>query len=213
MPSFILVGDAGPQPYRPPRLDPTIQVDETHAAAVSRRTSDEEPGGGTYLGPERRHAQRAYEEANRRAATPEPAVLARQIMTPNPVTLPPDAPLDDAWTLTRERRIRHIPVIAHDRRLLGVLTDRDLMRAAPNPHHNPPRAGPAVPPTRVRDLMSANVIVATEDTPIHDVAKILVEQRIGCVPIVNVAYGLTGLITRTDILRCLINRAPLDLWI
>jgi acetoin utilization protein AcuB len=198
MPPFILSVDRGVEPYRPPVLEPNPYLPPPSAPASANALTDEERGAGT---PElARHARQAYEESTRRPLEPQPAILAGQIMTTPVVTLPPEASTDQAWAIIRERRFAHLPIVGPDGRILGILTDRDLLRGTP-----PARA--------VKTVMSTELVVASPDTPIREVARILVERRFGCVPIVGTAQMLVGIVSRTDILRCVIQQAPLDLWI
>ena len=61
--------------------------------------------------------------------------------------------------------------------------------------------------------MSTKVLTSTADTPIREIARVFVEERIGCLPIFTPEKEMLGILTTTDILRCLINVTPLDLWI
>lgn len=185
---FILVGDRGPEPYVPPVRDRGLQVDS--AAEVGT-----EGGGGAP--PYERHARHAYEEAARPDAERKPAMLAEQIMTSPPVTLSADDVPQRAWDIVRQKRIMHIPVVGADGRVAGILSDRDLML----------RKGELV-----GQMMSKKVIVATRETPIREIARVMVDEGIGCVPIVDAQHGLVGMVTRTDVLKCVVNEAPLDLW-
>lgn len=192
MPPFILVTDRGPEPYRPPKLAPKVKPTTEASEAGRVADQDSQPRGQEFS-----QAKQAY----KKPAPPrrKPAVLAEQVMTREPVALPPSATADDAWAIIRDRRIIHIPIVAENGHVVGLISDRDLIQN---------------PKTRlIRNLMRKKVIVATGDTPIRDIARILVDERIGCVPIVDAEHGLIGMITRTDVLRCVINRAPLDLWI
>lgn len=196
MPPFILSIDRGAEPYRPSLLEASPFVPPPSAPTGPEPHSDQEAAHPEF----QRHARQAYEEAVRRPPEPEPAILAGQIMTAPVITLPPEASTDQAAAIIRDRRIAHIPIVTSDGRVAGILTDRDLMRATP--------------PTRaVKTVMATEVVAASPDTPIREVARILVERRIGCVPIVAAQLQLVGIVTRTDVLRCVINQKPLDLWI
>ena len=72
--------------------------------------------------------------------------------------------------------------------------------------NTPPGAG-------IQGLITERVLVASPDTEIREVAKILFEHRIGAMPVISSSERLVGIITRSDILRTLVNRAPLELWI
>jgi CBS domain-containing protein len=60
--------------------------------------------------------------------------------------------------------------------------------------------------------MVTQVLIATPDTPIRDIARTMVEERIGSLPILDLRDTLVGIITRSDILRALITHGPMRLW-
>ena len=129
---------------------------------------------------------------------------AVEIMSSPVVTLNRDASVADAWDLFRQRGFRHLPILAADNSLVGILSDRDLLRQAAAIHGNP-RGG-------IDSLIAERVLTATPDTSIRDVARVMYEQHIGALPIVTANGELRGIITREDILRTLIHTPPLELW-
>ena len=54
----------------------------------------------------------------------------REVMTPAPVTIAPEAPLAAALAAMRQHEIRHLPVVDSDGRFVGIVTDRDLRQAS-----------------------------------------------------------------------------------
>src|SRR4030095_939412 len=109
--------------------------------------------------------------------------VVREIMKGHPVTLKPGDTLDLANDIISLGRIRHIPVV-EDGRLVGLLSERDLIGAAA---------------TQLFGLKK-KVITVKPDTPIKDAAHLMAYKKIGCVPVVNEG-ALVGLVTTTDILR------------
>ena len=143
-----------------------------------------------------------------------PAILASQIMASPVVILPPEATVAEAWELIRTKRFRHVPVVSHENKLVGIISDRDLLLEAGNicstiSHQD--NAGQEQ--TTIQGLIRRKVLTASPDTGIREIARILFEERIGSMPIVDDKGMLVGIITRSDILRTIINNAPLDLWI
>ncbi len=110
--------------------------------------------------------------------------------------------------MVRERRFRHIPVVASGGGICGIVSDRDLFALAIMDD-----AEEKLEPSVVADIMTQKVLTATPDTNIREIARVLIEERIGCMPIVDEDKQVIGMITRSDILRALIKHAPLDLWI
>ena len=64
----------------------------------------------------------------------------------------------------------------------------------------------------VASIMKTNVLTARPATEIRSVANVMFKQRIGAMPIVDEGGKLVGILTRSDILKAVINRAPLELW-
>ncbi len=134
-------------------------------------------------------------------------LLARQIMSSPVVSLPPGASLYEAWKLICDRRFRHVPVVDGD--LLGIISDRDvLLRVARIAATEGEDA--AGGHTSVRDIMHARVLTAKPDTRVRQIARTLLEERIGSMPIVDDTGALIGMITRSDILRTLVDHDLLE---
>ncbi|UXP33246.1 IMP dehydrogenase [Reichenbachiella agarivorans] len=107
----------------------------------------------------------------------------------DPVTLPEDATVGDALNCMKEYKIGGIPVINEDRKLIGIVTNRDL-RFQKNVK------------LAVKEIMTKDkVITAKDGIGLHGAEAILQEYKIEKLPIVNDAGILTGLITYKDILK------------
>jgi IMP dehydrogenase len=107
----------------------------------------------------------------------------------DPITLSDAATLGDAHQIMREFKIGGIPVIDKDRKLIGILTNRDLRfeREMAKP---------------VTEIMTKDkLITASDGLSLDDAEKILQEYKIEKLPIVDSEYRLTGLITYKDILK------------
>ncbi len=158
-------------------------------------------------------AQRAYRQAQT-AGTPEPRGLrAYQVMTSPVVTLPPETPLREAWALFKEKGFHHIPVLDQQQRLLGVITDRDLLHAAADldqPQHRTTTKTPSSP--SIIELIHQHVLTATPEAGLTEVVQVMLEHRIDSMPVVDHKGALVGIITQSDILRTVLNQAPLELW-
>jgi acetoin utilization protein AcuB len=132
-------------------------------------------------------------------------MLARDLMTPNPVTVDSKASISDAWDTMRENDIRHVPVVERGA-LVGILSDRDLGhldigRILAFDGADAARAELARP---VIDSMSADVIFVHPETEVSDVIDLLLEARIGAVPVVRPeGREIVGIVSYVDILRAL----------
>ncbi len=142
------------------------------------------------------------------------ALHAYQIMTSPVVTLLPDTSIADAWTLFRERRFRHVPVVTERGKIFGIISDRDLLRYAATTGKVPPYSELMPEATiSIEAMTKTRVIASSQETEIREIARMLFEQRVGAMPVVSDTGMVEGIITRSDILRTLVNNAPLELWV
>jgi len=164
----------------------------------------------------RRRADPYARVVERQARGPRRSVrTAKDLMTQPVVFLTPEDTVADAWDLVRGRRFRHVPILAGMegadlRRLVGIVSDRDLLRVAGTPDHRPIDT---VGERSLRTLMKSPVFSALPDTPLRDIAKVMFHEHIGAMPICSEGGDLVGILTRTDVLRSLLVHGPLDLWI
>lgn len=162
----------------------------------------------------KKHAGKAYSDTFQVAKERGIALHAHQIMTSPVVTLFPETTITDAWRLFRERRFRHVPVVTGTGKIYGIISDRDLLRYAATSGKVPPYTED-MPESRtsIENLIKTRVITSSQDTEIRQIARMLFEQRIGAMPVVAENGVVEGIITRSDILRTLVNHAPLELWV
>jgi len=127
--------------------------------------------------------------------------VVREIMMGSPVTLKPEDTLDLANDVISLGRIRHIPVLS-DGRLVGLLSERDLIGAAANQIFGLKQKSKSalLKSVLIKDIMKKKVVTVSPDTAIRDAAHIMATKKIGCVPVVSDG-NLVGLLTTTDILR------------
>ena len=137
-----------------------------------------------------------------------PALLAQDIMKSPVTAITSEATLVAAWDLMKARAFRHIPVVSSDQRLIGIVSDRDLLRYA----NVLERHEPAPLPNAVGQIMTSKVLVATATTEVREIAQVMLDERISAMPIINEISRPVGMLTVTDILRAIVNRAPLELW-
>lgn len=123
-------------------------------------------------------------------------------------TLPENASLARAREFLQTRKVRHIPVVGEDGRIIGMISDRDLLREAVSDAI----ASDAKPLTGrvVSQLVHTRILTASEDTTIHQIARVMVEERVGSVPILNGSQSVVGIITRSDLLRARVESAVPD---
>lgn len=140
------------------------------------------------------------------ARTHKPVVLARDIMSTPVMTLPASAPLVQAWTVMRSRQFCHLPIVADSGTLVGMMSEHDLLHAS---HGTEGRVLPPFP--LVREVMTREFISATPETPMREIIEVMLDEQVGAVPILNDRHHPIGILTRTDMFRALLDRAPLEL--
>ena len=127
--------------------------------------------------------------------------VVREIMMGSPVTLKPDDTLDLANDVISLGRIRHIPV-ADNGRLVGIVSERDLIGAAASQIFGLKQKNKSalLKSVLIKEVMKKRVITVAPDAPIKDVAHLMADKKIGCVPVISDGI-IVGLVTTTDILR------------
>jgi acetoin utilization protein AcuB len=127
-------------------------------------------------------------------------VLVRDWMTQNPVVVTPKTSIEEAIRLTREKRIRHLPVVKQDDKLVGIVTQSDLLQASPSPATSLSiwEINFLLAKMQVREAMTERVIVVEEECPLEEAALVMAEHKIGCLPVVQ-GKRLVGIITETDL--------------
>jgi CBS domain-containing protein len=137
-------------------------------------------------------------------------MLVSDVMTREVVTATPDTALDEvADTIVRER-LRAIPVIDAEHRVLGILTDRQVMThflpALEDPEAKRPDRPQVIREGTVRDVMERTVMCVNQDEPLGDVIRLMLDKEIERLPVVGDGR-LVGFLTRGDIIRLLLGGA------
>ena len=124
-------------------------------------------------------------------------------MTRDVVTLEEEQSLRDALSLQQRHKIRHIPIVT-DGDVVGILTDRDLKRASPSllSGISQEKYDELLDSTLVSQVMTRTPQTVTPETPIREVAKILMDQKFGALPVTD-KNQLVGIITDIDLLGAL----------
>ncbi len=149
-----------------------------------------------------------YEEKKRPMHhDPRRSLVAKQIMSSPVLTLPIDATFEKAWKLIVDYRFRHVPIATEGDKLFGIISDRDLLREAALITQDEFKEGKTI-----RNMIKTNVLTASRDSEIKKIAQLFFDERIGSMPIVDEDGLLLGIITRSDILRTIVNQAPIELW-
>jgi acetoin utilization protein AcuB len=119
------------------------------------------------------------------------------------ISVSPTTPVAEASKLLHERRIRRLPVIDNHGVLVGIVSERDLLRVMPSPATTLSvwEIPELLERLLIKDVMTRDVITVTTETPIQDAAQLMVDNKVGGLPVEDEAGRVVGMITETDIFR------------
>jgi len=113
-------------------------------------------------------------------------MLVIERMTTTPVTIAGNLTVTQALEVIERRNVHHLPVLNDRGALVGIITERDLLRAKGS--------------ELVDNLMERRVITVTEYTPLENAARIMADHKIGSLPVMRDGK-LVGIITQTDLFK------------
>lgn len=131
-------------------------------------------------------------------------ILVKDWMTPDPITVDSQTTLPVAYYLMKLNNIRRLPVVDLEGRLVGIVTLGDIREARPKESSrlNIWELHFSAASLEVRDFMSLQPIAVTPDTPIDQAVRLMLEHKIGGLPVVD-GGQLVGILTESDLLRLL----------
>jgi acetoin utilization protein AcuB len=129
-------------------------------------------------------------------------MLVRERMSTQPVTIPSDTPISEALRVMRQSQVRRLPVLDKEGKLVGIVSEKDLLYASPSPatslsiyemHY-------LLSNLLVTEVMTDKLITVTPDTPLEEAARVMADNKIGGLPVIE-GDKLVGIITETDIFK------------
>ena len=131
-------------------------------------------------------------------------MIVESWMTRDPIAVAPDATLREAAAIMASHKFRHLPVVKGTT-VVGMVTRTDLLRGQAIDPFSVAAATDCSPQREVRAVMASPVVTTTATTPLEDAAALMVDKKIGALPVVRESGGLVGIITEHDALRALIT--------
>lgn len=113
------------------------------------------------------------------------------LMTSGPICVSPRVTVARAMSTMQRSDVRHLPVVDARKKLVGIVSDRDLLRWQ--------RADRAE--AKVGDVMSADLATVRPGTLAREATGLLLDRKIGALPVVDDDDRLVGIVTETDFLR------------
>lgn len=134
-------------------------------------------------------------------------MFVRERMSSPAVTITPETTFQEALKLMRDRKFRRLPVVDEDGRLVGIVSERDLLHASPSPATSLSvfEINYLLWKLKIADMMTHNVISIASDAPIENAAGLMVSNKVGGLPVVDRDNKVIGLITETDIFRAFVE--------
>lgn len=132
-------------------------------------------------------------------------MFVKDIMTKNPVSVPLDYPISKAYKLINEKGFSQLPVVDKDNKLVGLITESSLEEVSPSSNLSDYEINYLLNQTKLRDIMQTGIFVIMEDTIIENAALIIKENRISSICVIDKDKRLCGIITKTDVLKALID--------
>lgn len=190
--SFIVSFKGQFQPYPLPDLSHYDRVRNVYKAKGSHQVKDHEDHpleeAKSDKG-QRKHSQgiSAYQKSDSGFQKERIPHQAKDIMSTSIKLIHEDHTYQDAVDLMKKFGFRHLPVINDDNTLVGIVSEKDLLSATSS--------------QRVSAIMTEKVLTCLDTTRLQDVAKIMLHEKLGALPVVNEKYLLVGIVTQTDILQ------------
>jgi CBS domain-containing membrane protein len=132
----------------------------------------------------------------------------RDLMTEKVFTLRPGNNLATLYDLMDSKRVRHVPIVDSEEELVGLVTHLDLSRSALGRLDDLPLSAErdALSAKRIRDIMLTEPDTIEPDAPLKEAAETLLENKVGCLPVVE-GLHLVGILTEADFVRDFLERS------
>jgi acetoin utilization protein AcuB len=127
------------------------------------------------------------------------------IMTRDPLTVTPTETIGQADELMNTNKIRQLPVV-QGKDLVGIVTDRDIRSFLSGSLLENPEEREKALNSKISDIMTTEPITLSPEDDLEETVELLIEEKIGGIPVIDEAEGLVGIVTYVDVLRCFLNR-------
>jgi len=129
-------------------------------------------------------------------------MLVKERMSYPVITVHPDMPIMDALDLMKKEHIRRFPVIDKRGHLVGIVSNEDILHAAPSDASslNVWEVNYLISKIIIKMVMTPNVVTIDEDTPLEEAARIMADNKFGGLPVLRKGK-VVGIITETDLFK------------
>jgi len=129
-------------------------------------------------------------------------MLVEERMTSPAITIGPDVGVQDAMAMMRRDKVRRYPVVDRHGNLLGIVSEKDLLNASPSEATTLSvwEINYLLSKLTIDKVMTKDVITITRDTPIEEAARIMADNKVGGLPVVD-GHKVVGIVTETNLFR------------
>lgn len=133
-------------------------------------------------------------------------MIIERRMTRNPVTATLDMSIAEASALMKQEKVHRLPVLDKDKKLVGIITEKDILYASPSPASSLSIHEMAylLSKLTVKKLMSKNVVTISKDTTVEEAARMMVDQDLSSLPVLE-GDKLIGIVTKSDMFKILLE--------
>ena len=126
------------------------------------------------------------------------------VMTVNPLTLEPGDTIGQAEEIMNEQRIRQLPIVVGTE-LVGIVTDRDIRSFLSGRLFGASEERERALNAKVASVMTTKPMSLSPDDELRDALELLIDEKVGSVPVVDENEGLVGIVTYVDLLRAFLD--------
>jgi CBS domain-containing protein len=130
-----------------------------------------------------------------------PPKTVTDVMTRQVITLKENEPIGDLEAAMKRFRFRHLPVVDAAMKLVGLITLTDLLHAHLGVGPDGEAIAKADATTPASTIMRRNVVTAHPDAPVATAGRVMLVEKLGCLPIILDDAKLVGIVTQTDLVR------------
>jgi CBS domain-containing protein len=127
------------------------------------------------------------------------------VMSNDPLTVSPSDTVGKAEDLMYENHYRQLPVV-ENKQLIGIVSDRDIRSFLAQSSLLEPEERARALRTKVTNIMTSKPLTVSPDDDVREAIELLIEEKIGGIPVMDESQGLVGIVTYVDVLRFLLNR-------
>ncbi len=133
-------------------------------------------------------------------------MIIERRMTRNPVTATPEMSVAEASALMKREKVHRLPVLDKDKKLVGIISEKDILYASPSPVSSLSIHEMAylLSQLTVKKLMTRDVVTIKKDTTVEEAARLMVDQDLSSLPVIEDGK-LIGIVSKSDLFKILLE--------